>query len=95
MCASGSWTESYQIRRIFGVRAYADIAFMLWRVRCSRANLPLPRWVPAAVILSLFVTAVTIGRYNGAIKRFWEEIGPQWREHERALSGDPRNDMTD
>lgn len=47
------------------------------------------------MIVSLFVTAVSIGTYNGTIKRFWEEIGPQWREHERALSDDPRNDATD
>ena len=29
------------------------------------------------------------------IKKFWGEIGLQWREHERALSADPRNDTAD
>ena len=47
------------------------------------------------VILSSIVTLATIGTYNAQIKRFWGEIGPQWREHERALSDDTRNDMTD
>jgi hypothetical protein len=34
-----------------------------------------------------------IWTYNHQIKRFWEEIGPQWREHERALADDPRNGL--
>lgn len=91
MCVSGGWTESYQIRRIFGVRAYVDAAFMMWLAGRSRAKLPLPRWVPNVVIVSLLVTAFTLGTYNGMIKRFWDEIGPQWRAHERALSDDPRS----
>lgn len=77
MCVSGGWTESYQIRRIFGVRACAGAAFMFWLARRSRAKLPLSGWVPPYVILSLLVTVVTIGTYNAQIKRFWGEIGPQ------------------
>ena len=95
MCVSGGWTESYQIRRIFGVRAYIGAAFMFWLAARSRANLPLPHWVPRYVFLSSIVTFVTIGTYNRQIKMFWEEIAPRWREHERALSEDPRNDVTD
>ena len=95
MCVSGGWTESYQVRRFFGVRAYASVALMFWLAGRSRANLPLPRWVTPYVILSSLVTVITIGTYNGQIKRFWREIRQQWEEHERALSDDSRNNMTD
>ena len=37
MCVSGGWTESYQIRRIFGVRAYTECCVHV--VACW----PLPR----------------------------------------------------
>jgi hypothetical protein len=35
---------------------------------------------------------VTIGMYNGQIRKFWQEIGPHWRELEKRLD-DPRNGL--
>jgi hypothetical protein len=95
MCVSGGWTESYQVRRFFGARALAGAAFGLWLASRSRAKLPLPKWVLPAVILSSLVTVGTIGTYNHQIKKFWDEIGPQWRDHERALAEDPRTRLAD
>jgi hypothetical protein len=40
MCVSGAWTESYQVRRFFGVRAVGSAGFLLSLAGRSRANLP-------------------------------------------------------
>jgi hypothetical protein len=95
MCISYCWIESYQVRRFFGVRALGSAAFLFWLADRSRANLPLPKWVLPVVAASSLVTFGTIGTYNHQIKRFWDEIGPEWRAHERALSEDAHNNLTD
>jgi Lecithin retinol acyltransferase len=94
LCVSQYWGESYQVRRFFGARALATGAFMIWLASRSRKNLPLPGWVAPAAVMSTVLTVATIGAYNYQIKKFWEEIGPLWREHERLLSEDPRNGLT-
>jgi hypothetical protein len=43
MCASGSWTESYQVRRWFGRKAAADAVLIFWLAARSRAGRPLPQ----------------------------------------------------
>ena len=45
MCVAGGWTESYQVRRVFGLRALAAFGFLVWLGGQRRANLPVPRWV--------------------------------------------------
>ena len=47
---------------------------------------------PAAIASTLLPVA-TIGTYNNQIRKFWQEIGPQWREHEKGLDEDPRNGL--
>jgi hypothetical protein len=48
MCVSGAWTESYQVRRFFGVRTIGSAVFLFWLAGRSRAKLPLPEWaIPA------------------------------------------------
>jgi Lecithin retinol acyltransferase len=91
MCASGSWTESYQVRRFFGARAYASVAFMFWLAGRSRANLPRPGWVAPVAILSVALTVATIGTYNHQIRKLWQEIRDDWVARERMLDEDPRN----
>ncbi len=61
----------------------------------SRANRPLPRWGTLTIAGWVVLGGTAIWTYNHQIKRFWEEIGPQWRDHERALDGDPRNDLAE
>ena len=94
MCASGSWTESYQVRRFFGARFYLSAAFLFWLAGRSRAILPLPGWVGPAAILSTLSSAATIGTYNHQIKKLWQEIRTDWLAHERALEEDPRNGLS-
>ncbi len=91
MCASGSWTESYQTRRFFTVRTAMDIPLMLFIASRSRKNLPLPGWVLPGVILGSAATIVVKITYDAQIKRFWNEIRADWRAHERMLTEDPRN----
>jgi Lecithin retinol acyltransferase len=91
MCASGGWTESYQVRRFFGIRAYMNAAFLMWLSARSRAKLPMPAWVAPVAITSVTLSFITIGTYNHQIKRFWDEIKGDWFAHERMLDEDPRN----
>jgi hypothetical protein len=32
----------------------------------------------------------SVSAYNQQIKKFWNEIGADWQEHERTLTKDPR-----
>jgi hypothetical protein len=93
LCVSQFWGESYQVRRLFGARALASGAFLIWFSIRSRKNLPLPGWVAPAVVVSTLLTVATIGTYNHQIKKFWEEIEPQWRQLEKRLDEDPRNGL--
>jgi hypothetical protein len=94
MCASG-WTESYQIRRGFGIHAYISAMALFFYAGRSRHKLPIPNWLPPLMVFSALVAVAAVTEYNHQIKKFWDEIGPQWREHERILSEDRRNQMTD
>jgi len=93
ICVSQYWGESYQTRRWFGRKAAADAALLWWMAGRSRANRPLPRWGTLTIAGSVVLGGTAIWTYNHQIKRFWEEIGPQWRDHERALDDDPRNGL--
>jgi hypothetical protein len=95
VCVSGAWTESYQVRRFFGVRAIGSAAFLFWLGRRSRANLPLPRWALAAGIVWVASGIGTIALYNHQIKQLWAEIRDDWFAHERLLDEDPRKGLTD
>ena len=91
MCISGNWTESYQVRRVFGARAYMDFAFLIWLSGQTRRKLAVPRWIPPAAVAAVVVSVAAIGTYNYQIKKFWEEIRDDWLAHERMLAEDPRN----
>ena len=91
MCVSGSWTESYQVRRVFGARAYMDLAFLIWLSDQTRRKLPVPRWIPLVAVAAVVVSVTAIGTYNHQIKKFWDEIRGDWLAHERLLAEDPRN----
>jgi hypothetical protein len=91
MCASGSWTESYQVRRFFGARVGMDLAFMIWQSSRVRANKPIPRWVLLLVAAGVLVGVGVKFTYDDQIRRFWNEIRDDWFAHERMLEEDPRN----
>lgn len=91
MCVSGSWTESYQVRRVFGARAYMDLAFLIWLSGRTRRKLPVPGWIPPVAATAVIVSVAAIGTYNHQIKEFWDEIRGDWLAHERLLAEDPRN----
>ncbi|MGH3401033.1 MAG: lecithin retinol acyltransferase family protein [Streptosporangiaceae bacterium] len=93
MCASGSWTESYQVRRYFTVRTMMDIPLMFWIASRNRAKLPAPRWVlPLVAVLFLASIGVKF-TYDDQIRRLWKEIRDDWLAHERMLAEDPRNGL--
>jgi lecithin:retinol acyltransferase len=91
MCASGSWSESYQTRRFFTVRTAMDIPLMFYIAIRSRRNLPLPGWVAPVVILGIAASVAVKTTYDDQIRRLWNEIRDDWLEHERLLADDPRN----
>jgi hypothetical protein len=91
MCASGSWTESYQVRRGFGVRAYTSAATMLYIAWFGRRKLLLPGWLYAWVIVGSAVSIAARATYNRGIKKLWDEVRDDWLAHERMLEEDPRN----
>jgi hypothetical protein len=74
MCVSGSWTDSYQVRRVFGARAYMDFAFLIWLSGQTRRKLPVPRWIPPVAVAVVVISIAAIGTYNYQIKKFWDEI---------------------
>jgi hypothetical protein len=92
MCASSSWTESYQVRRWFGRKAAADAALFFWLATCSRTGRPVPRAAQVAIVAEVAVGVAAIVAYNHQIGKFWREIRADWEAHERLLDGDPRNE---
>lgn len=86
MCVTGGYTESHQVRAMFGVRTLVSAPFMLWLAHIVGRKRPTPRGLRAAVILSTIVGQSALFIYNREIKRFWDEIRDPWRAHERALS---------
>lgn len=92
MCASGSWTESYQVRRFFAARAAIDIPLMLYIAWLSRRKLPVPGWVSVAMVMGFAATIGVKTTYDSQIRRFWQEIRTDWEAHEHMLSNDPRNE---
>ena len=68
---------------------------MWWMAARSRANRPLPRKGTFTIIGWVVLASAAIWTYNHQIKRFWEEIGPQWRDHKHALDSDPRNGLAE
>jgi hypothetical protein len=94
MCVAGGWTESYQVRRIFGIRALLAFGFLIWLGQ-RRASLPVPRWVSWAAGTWVISGVVAIGSYNRQIKKFWHEIRDDWFANERKLADDPHNGLTE
>jgi Lecithin retinol acyltransferase len=95
ICVSRYWGESYQTRRWFGRKAAADAVVLWWMADRSRTNRPLPRWGTLTIAGWVVLGGAAIWTYNHQIKRFWQEIGPQWRQHEHALDDDPRNGLAE
>jgi hypothetical protein len=92
LCASQNWTESYQVRRWFGRKVYADVAMFWWLASYSRRGRALPPRAKVAAVAWITVGMAAIGTYNHQIKRFWDEIRDDWLAHERMLDEDPRNE---
>lgn len=95
MCVAGGWTESYQVRRVFGFRALAAFGFLVWLGGQRRANLAVPQWVNWAAGAWVASGFLAIGSYNHQIKKFWGEIRDDWFANERRLADDPRNTLTE
>ncbi|MGD0068817.1 MAG: hypothetical protein ABSB76_35975 [Streptosporangiaceae bacterium] len=93
MCASGSWSESYQTRQFFTVRTAMDISLMLYIASAGRRNLPIPRWVRIVAICGFAATFAVKTTYDDQIRRLWKEIRDDWEAHERLPAGDPRNGL--
>jgi len=94
MCASGSWTESYQVRRFFGVRVAVDMALMLWLGGRERAKRSVPGWVLLMVAGGVVVGFGVKYTYDDQIRRLWKEIRADWQAHEHQLDEDPRNGLS-
>jgi hypothetical protein len=88
MCASGSWSESYQARRFFTARLAMNIPLMFFISSRSRKNLPLPGWVRPVVVAGTAATVAVKITYDEQIRRLWKEIRSDWLEHERLLDED-------
>ena len=93
MCASGSWSESYQTRRFFTIRTAMDIPLMLYIASVGRRNRPIPRWVWIVAICGFAATIAVKTTYDDQIRRLWKEIRDDWEAHERMLADDPRNGL--
>jgi len=91
MCVSGGWTESYQARRYFAVRAITDEALLLGIASRTRAKLPIPKWVLPVAIAGALASMGVKFTYDNQIRRFWKEIRRDWQAHELKLAQDPRN----
>jgi hypothetical protein len=91
MCVAGTWIESYQVRTFFGASALGSFAILIWQGGRSRANLPLPPWARWAAAAWTSIGLASIFAYNQQAKKFWDEIGVAWKEHEGALAKDVRN----
>lgn len=94
MCASGSWSESYQARRFFVARRAMNVPLWFFISSRSRRNLPLPGWVTPVVVAGTAATVAVKITYDEQIRRLWKEIRGDWLEHERLLDEDPRNGIT-
>jgi hypothetical protein len=81
-CATG-WPESFQVRGFFAMRALAVALGMPLLIRRLEAS---ARWRLAAGLFSILGIATVIYSWNVS-KRFWQQIGLEWRTYERA-SGD-------
>lgn len=93
MCVSGGWTESYQTRSFFLVRALMSMGLLAFIASRSRAKLPIPGWVLPVAIAGVALSVGVKFTYDDQIRRFWNEIRDDWRAHERMLAEDPRNGL--
>jgi Lecithin retinol acyltransferase len=92
MCVAGTWIESYQIRIFFGARALGSFGILVWLAGRGRPNPRLPEWAKWAAAVWVISGLASIFAYDQRIKKFWDEIGDNWHEHERMLMKDPRNE---
>ena len=73
---NNEYTESLQVRRLFFVNAWIGMAYYTFQ---SRRGRPVrTRLVLARSVFSL----ITIGLYNAGIRRFWRDVGREWRVYE-------------
>jgi len=92
-CATGWYTESHQVRTMFGVNALLTLP-IAYRLGKRPKLSPSPRWYVFAVV-KMSISLTTIALYNGSIRRFWRDIGLRWREYERSLAEDSGSDPAD
>lgn len=94
MYASGSWNESYQVRRFFTFRTAMDLALMLGISGRVRAKLPILNSVVVLLVAGALASIGVKVTYDDQIRELWNEIRDDWQAHERMLAGDPRNGPT-
>lgn len=85
-CATGWYTESHQVRTMFGINALLTLPIS-YRFGKRPKTPPSTRWYVFAVV-KMLVTLTTIPLYNWSIRRFWRDIGFRWREYERLRGED-------
>lgn len=88
MCIAGGYTESHQVRTMFGVHAYTTFVVWVWLARKNRMSRP----AAGALVLWLLAGFIAISTYDHQIKRLWQELKEPWFEHERTLKRPPDSD---
>jgi Lecithin retinol acyltransferase len=82
-CATGWYTESHQVRAFFGLNALLALP-LAYRFGRRAKSPPTRAWyILAAAKTVLSLTTITL--YNWNIRRFWVDIGRQWRIYEQSL----------
>ncbi len=73
------FTESFQIRGIFGVRAVVGMLLLFGVAVAVREGKRLPSWALHSIEVYELAGAVAIVAYNLSIRRFWKDLGHRWR----------------
>ena len=75
------YTESLQARRFFFVNAWIGLIMACYISLQSRRGRSVRRGL---VLTRIATTVVTVWLYNVGIRRFWKDVGQEWRTYERA-----------
>lgn len=87
--ASSGWTESHQVRGYFGTRVIID-AGIAWSLAArTRSDRPLPKRAATAIGPYVLSGITGIVNYNLNIRLLWQQVGDQWKAHEKLPAQDP------
>lgn len=78
------FTESLQVRRVFFINGWLGTFFMYYLAFRRRRGHPVR--LRGGVLARSASSLILVGLYNQGIRRFWEDIGQQWRAYERTIS---------